>query len=219
MTLETKRTCEGCMHTAGLFGTEWRRSDPTICTAAMRLGECGCGVDTDGDMIADITDISEIARALVPRQPQTVDGEEQVTLRGFPLGTWSGEQELPAGCEYVEIGEETRVLVSCDLTAADLLTSAADPKARCREKYGDNVVVHIPIPADSVVCTPDEDSPFTDSCGAAPWNVNNEGEVEEPEEPGEECCKVCTNSQACGDSCISADATCNAEPGCACQAE
>ena len=206
----------GCMHTANLFGTEWRRSDPTICTAAMRLSECGCGVDTDGDGKADITDFSEIARAIVPRQPQIIDGEPVFTLRGFKLGTWSGATELPTGCRYVEIGEDTQVVVSCDLTAADLITSAADPKARCREKYGDNVVVHIPIPSEAVVCEPDPDAPFTDSCGDRPWEVGNEGQSGPG---GGECCKICDASQACGDSCIPATSTCNQDPGCACEAE
>jgi hypothetical protein len=30
------------------------------------------------------------------------------------------------------------------------------------------------------------------------------------------CCRVCTTGKACGDSCISASATCNVGPGCAC---
>jgi len=34
--------------------------------------------------------------------------------------------------------------------------------------------------------------------------------------PGKVCCKVCTNSQACGDSCISKNYTCHQPPGCAC---
>ena len=36
--------------------------------------------------------------------------------------------------------------------------------------------------------------------------------------PSAECCKVCTSSQPCGDSCISNSATCNQAPGCACDA-
>ncbi len=30
------------------------------------------------------------------------------------------------------------------------------------------------------------------------------------------CCRTCSSGQACGDTCISADATCNQAPGCAC---
>jgi hypothetical protein len=33
------------------------------------------------------------------------------------------------------------------------------------------------------------------------------------------CCKVCTNSQACGDGCISKSYTCHKPPGCACNAQ
>lgn len=35
--------------------------------------------------------------------------------------------------------------------------------------------------------------------------------------PAQVCCKVCSNSKACGDSCISKDKTCHQPPGCACQ--
>lgn len=35
----------GCMRTYELFTTEWRRSDPTICTAPMKLSECGCNLE------------------------------------------------------------------------------------------------------------------------------------------------------------------------------
>lgn len=30
------------------------------------------------------------------------------------------------------------------------------------------------------------------------------------------CCRVCTQSKACGDSCIPVNQTCNVGPGCAC---
>lgn len=204
----------GCMKAFDLFKTEWRRSDPTICTAAMRLGECGCGVDTDGDGVADITDVNEIARGLIPRQPQQIDGQDVVTLRGFRLGTWGDAEGLPAGCRYVQDGESTHTLVSCDLTAADLLAASGDPKDRCRAKYGDNVVVHIPVPAPAIVCNPDPEGAFTDTCGAFPWVVGDEGEP-----PAEECCRVCTSGKPCGDSCIAMDATCSQPPGCACSAD
>lgn len=39
----------GCMRTYELFTTEWRRSDPTICTVPMRMEECGCGLKIDVD--------------------------------------------------------------------------------------------------------------------------------------------------------------------------
>lgn len=35
--------------------------------------------------------------------------------------------------------------------------------------------------------------------------------------PADECCHVCRAGKACGDTCIDADETCTAEPGCACQ--
>jgi deoxyribonuclease-1 len=35
--------------------------------------------------------------------------------------------------------------------------------------------------------------------------------------PRAECCRVCSTSQACGNSCISKSKTCSKDPGCACQ--
>jgi hypothetical protein len=158
----------GCMKAAELFGTEWRRSDPTICAASARAAECGCGVDTDGDGKADITDPSEIAFALVPRQP--VDGK--ITLRGFRLGTWTDENALPAGCRYLETGDDMHTEVACDLTASDVLAGSADLKNTCRDKYGDNVVVHIPIPAGAIVCSPPADGQYNSTCGdMVPWTA------------------------------------------------
>ncbi len=158
----------GCLKTYGLFKTEWRRSDPTVCTAATRLAECGCGVDTNADGKADVIDIVEISRALVPFQPEK-DGT--LRLRGFHLGTWSDMNGLPPGCRYIETGDKdsTKTLVSCDLTASDLLAAAKDPKAKCREKYGDNVVVHVPVPASAVVCTPPAGGQYSATCGQQPW--------------------------------------------------
>jgi hypothetical protein len=156
----------GCWKAFQLFGTEWRRSDPTICTAAMRAAECGCGVDTSGDGKPDLTAVADIARALVPRQPQA----GVVTLRGFKLGTWSGAHELPAGCRYLDTGDDTQTEVACNLTASDVLSAQTDVKGKCREKYGDNVVVHIPIPADAIVCAPPADGQYSASCGEmVPW--------------------------------------------------
>ena len=34
--------------------------------------------------------------------------------------------------------------------------------------------------------------------------------------PSDPCCKVCTTGKPCGDTCISASATCSVGPGCAC---
>ena len=44
------------------------------------------------------------------------------------------------------------------------------------------------------------------------------GETEEVEDcvPADSCCKVCAESQPCGDTCIAADRECSTEPGCAC---
>jgi hypothetical protein len=210
----------GCMKSFELFGTEWRRSDPTICAVSARLSECGCAVDSDGDGKADITQPNEIAFGVVPPQPQKDEnGKDVVKLRGFPLGTWGGVDKLPSGCSFVDTGDSSQTLVVCDLSAGDLLASKNDPKGRCREKYGDNVVVHLPIPAPALVCEAPEDGAHTDNCGVRPWEIGNEGAKVEPE-PGPECCRTCgPTSKACGDACIPRANQCSAAPGCACNAE
>ncbi len=152
----------GCMVTAQLYGTQWRRSDPQVCAAAIRLVECGCSLPDNAD----------VPTGLVPPQPQKdADGNDILTLRGFPLGTWSGAAELPLGCRYVETGEAGQNLVACDLTAADLLVSADDPKGKCREKYGDNVVVHVPVPQGVISCSPPTGGAYADTCSNTPWVV------------------------------------------------
>jgi hypothetical protein len=142
------RGCEMCGNLLESTGAclPWRKSDATICAGAMRLAECGCGLKAGGDLAA----------GLVPR-----------SSRGFPLGTWSGIDELPAGCNFVDPGDGSQTVVSCDLTAADLMASARDPKGLCRSRYGDNVVVHVPVPADAVACTPPDGA----DCSATPWVI------------------------------------------------
>ena len=88
-----------------------------------------------------------------------------------PVADW--QDELPAGCRYVETGDtdSTKTLVACDLTASDVLSSQQDPKQKCREKYGDNVVVHVPVPAGAIVCTPPADGQYSATCSSMPWVV------------------------------------------------
>jgi hypothetical protein len=158
----------GCLKVYELYGSEWRRSDPTICAATSLAAECGCGVDADGDGAADITDPVEVAAALVPPPPAR---GQPVAMRGFPLGTWSGDHALPAGCRYLDLGDDSRVAVACTLTATDLLVGASDVKSVCRSKYGDNVVVHVPIPASKVVCHPHADAAAAACGGLVSWTA------------------------------------------------
>ena len=74
-----------------------------------------------------------------------------------------------------ELGQETGQQVTgipCDLTSTDVLNGAADIKERCRAKYGNNVVVHVPIPSAVIVCTPPANVDYT--CGDTPWVVTAE---------------------------------------------
>jgi hypothetical protein len=163
----------GCMLDSSIFHTEWRKSDPTICTAAMRLGECACGTDAS-KVLPPAAAARAVAEALIPPPPRKT---QDVVLRGFPLGTWSGLQNLPEGCRYASgkesSGQPSQTLVACKLTAGDILGSLGkglklgDLKDVCRGKYGNDVVVHIPLPTSALSCS----SPQGATCSAQPWDV------------------------------------------------
>lgn len=140
----------GCMLNADINDTAFRKSDTTVCAATIRLSECVCS-PTGSDSLPEM--ISPAGR------------------RGFPLGTWSSPAALPTGCRFVDAGDASQTIVTCDLTAADVLDYALDLKGRCQTKYADNVVVHVPMPdATAVACSPDQSaSPYADSCPALPW--------------------------------------------------
>lgn len=170
----------GCLRSYELFTTEWRRSDPAVCAAAMRLTECGCGLDVDGDSVIDIAagdklpnGREEIARILVPSI------REDSFLRGFQLGTWTDPTGLPDGCHFVDItaegssvnrgaGEHGQNLVVCDITAERVETAGftldqafSDMKTFCQATYAQDVVVHVPlagnhIPEAEFICNPPE---------------------------------------------------------------
>jgi hypothetical protein len=187
-----------CMHMFSVFTTHWRRSDPSVCAASMRLAECNCGVDVNGDkklntgdlLLGQKDDSSEryekIARALVSEK-----------RRGFLLGTWGEEDGLPPNCRYVqETGEDPadplgnfRTLVACDIPAGAVVNRAEDIKEWCRETYANDVVVHVPIPADQIVCEPKGgDNGTAESCGNQPWVLGQENsrataEAENPSGP------------------------------------
>ncbi len=145
----------GCLYNAEINETEFRKSDTTLCSSMTRLAECGCSVTGE-------TPLSELV------SPWEV--------RGFQLGTWSGfvsgseaETALPPNCRYVDIGENGQTIVTCDLSAADLLYGAADVRAACADKYADMIVVHVPIPS-GVTCDPStSESPYAGTCSATPW--------------------------------------------------
>ncbi|MEM6997022.1 MAG: hypothetical protein AAF721_41345 [Myxococcota bacterium] len=190
----------GCVGSNALFGTGWRRSDPSVCAVANRLRECGCtaeGLDglieqykEDNPIVAlgtsnprefegPFVDLPPGAQAaivlgdvLLPPQPR--DGDEgDVTKRGFELATWDDREGLPAGCRYAKGEDRLRSVVVCDITSTDLRGHLSDPKEFCRSTYGNQVVVHVPVPSAALSCTP----PDTDeggTCSDAPWNIGAE---------------------------------------------
>lgn len=157
----------GCSVVKDLFGTHWRSSDSQISAAAMRLAECGCTVGGDSSI--------DLGAALIPSVSEQVEAGG-ISLRGFPLGTWSDANELPTGCEYIDVGKEfggkaSQTLVACDIRGGDLLKRPEDPKEFCRQQYGEDVVVHVPIPGDALECNPPKDGLYSDSCSDMPWVV------------------------------------------------
>lgn len=140
----------GCMLNADINDTAFRKSDTTVCSATIRLSECACSA----------TGSESLAKMISPPD-----------RRGFPLGTWSDPEGLPAGCRFIDVGDGSQTVVTCDLTGSDVLDYALDLKGRCQTKYADNVVVHVPMPATtSIACAPSSSaSPYADSCPALPW--------------------------------------------------
>ena len=161
----------------------WRKSDPSVCTMAMRIAECGCTINiNEGSAdfrkldLAVETDL-ELARELfVPE-----------SRRGFTLGTWDGVGQLPAGCRYVRTGDPQTVtvgattvadlnadqnIVACDLKASHITSATAkDPKEACRTTYGEEVVVHVRAPEPTMATlTCDTTKP---SCEGVPWDFAN----------------------------------------------
>ncbi|HET6612668.1 MAG TPA: hypothetical protein VFG83_11800 [Kofleriaceae bacterium] len=149
----------GCMLNVAINDTSFSKADSTICPAAMRLGECACYVD-DPDL--------DFAEVISP-----------AGRRGFPMGTWSGfvlgdeaATELPVGCAYVALGDDSQTVVACDLTAGDVLDHASDLKGFCHDQYADSLVIHVPIPGDLITCYGDEaEGPYAASCTQTPWVV------------------------------------------------
>ncbi len=171
----------GCGVAKDLFGTHWRSSDSQICAVSMRLSECGCTVG--GDASADL------GFALVPSVRDQMD-KGGISFRGFPLGTWSDQKALPTGCEYVDIGTEfggepSRTIVACDIRGGDLLQRPEDPKEFCRQQYGEDVVVHVPIPETALECDPPKDGQYAESCSDMPWVVSSPVEEANEESRGE----------------------------------
>jgi hypothetical protein len=174
--------CMGMVDSGG--GVEWRVSDPTIAAATALMTECGCFVELpDGTRI---TDAQAIAGAVVPPGgeypvPVDFDGVTLDFLRGFRIGTWNDPNGLPAGCRYVEHDADfeqglvdTHTLVTCDIRASDLAntTNAGELKEFCRRRYGDDVIVHVPLPGDLIKCEPPEDAgPYCQ--GLAPWAMDD----------------------------------------------
>jgi hypothetical protein len=193
-----------------LFNTEWRRSDPSVCAAANRLRECGCSIPGLTDGLTLPAAAKAVGDAVVP--PEGKDG----WYRGFKLGTWndSDPKELsttpleerlsaPAGCRYVNIGDDSKTVIACRLTVDDFLQDVDDAKETCREKYGMDVVVHVPVPGGAIECSPDG-SEANASCGAMPWNIGFEGEAEDKgdgdvENPGGEDCFKARDDKGCSD--------------------
>lgn len=152
----------GCMIANTLYETEWRRSDHQVSVAAYQLGTCGCSV-------GDATTADEAASLIVPSAEfQKENNNGELTLRGFRLGTWSDAAGLPADCEYIQTEGSLQTMVACNVYGSDLADNSNDLKGFCRQKYAQNVVVHVPIAADAISCEIPEDATH---CGEEPWVI------------------------------------------------
>lgn len=201
----------GCMGAFDLFETEWRRSDSEVCVISTRLRECGCKAelfDEKGEVVGEITDPEQLGFAVVPRQfDEDGDPLEEVTLRGFQLGTWgengNGIKNLPENCRQVKTGDkfpprigategaDMKNIVACDIKADKFISESTpvegqpgkfkhpDLKETCRATYGNDVVVHVPVPRPGseseylvipnarIVCE-------NETCGDEPWVIRDD---------------------------------------------
>jgi hypothetical protein len=137
-----------CHLNADINETQYRKSDNVICSASVRLAECGCS-------IVDGTALSE---ALAP--PSAL---------GFELGAWTGLGELPPGCRFHPVTDGADNLVVCDLTGAEVLQNASEIKSYCRDRFADDIVVHVAIEPSAIRCEPAADGVYADDCTSQPW--------------------------------------------------
>jgi len=158
----------------------FRKSDPSVCTAAMRIAECGCSVTVAGKTtkldLKNTADLETLQELFIPS-----------SRRGFTLGTWDGIGQLPNGCRYVRLGDAPsysiaginvtdanvdQQVVACDLKASHITTATAkDPKEACRATYGEDIVVHVRFPTpETATITCDTSKP---KCAGAPWDFAN----------------------------------------------
>jgi hypothetical protein len=173
----------GCTNCGGLNCVPWRKSDPSVCTMAMRIAECGCKINiknaTGKSRVLDLKKAADVALAQELFVPNA--------RRGFTLGTWDGMDKLPSGCRYISTGDPTKVtvngasvtdklaaqtLVACDLNGSHITAATAkDPKEACRQTYGDDVVVHVRAP-DPGLATLSCDT-TKPQCKGIPWDFKN----------------------------------------------
>ena len=153
-----------CMLNADINETAWRRSDNAICAVINRLRECGCGLDGGYDLF-------DALLLHVDDMDWEDEDEAQYNVRGFPLGGWAGKETLPPGCRYVEVGDFSRTVVQCNLTALEVINHADEVKKHCIAKYADKIVVHVPLPQTPIVCEPADDAAYPQGCQEKPWVI------------------------------------------------
>ncbi len=179
-------TKDGFMRACMMCGTKecvpFRKSDPSVCTMAMRIAECGCSINVKSGTSTRKLNLTKKADLAIAKDLFVPNAR-----RGFTLGTWDGIDKLPTGCRYVRTGDSQNIkvggvpftdanadqtVVVCDLNANHITTATAkDPKEACRQTYGDEIVVHVRAPDPSVAtlkCTSTKAS-----CQGVPWDFGN----------------------------------------------
>lgn len=142
----------GCFLNSFRNETQDRKSDSIICSASMRLAECGCGLTIDAEF------------------PQALSPDD---VLGFRLGSWESDDAPFGPCAFVDLGPGgDQHLVTCPLTAHEVLTNATELKAYCQDTYADEIVVHVDVAAQAVLCTPNpQEEPYAAECSETPWVV------------------------------------------------
>ncbi|GEM_PF-2469688 len=182
-------------------------SAPTDATPALALAYVADVTIADGMVLAAGAAFVKTWRVRNPGPGAWSEDAMLCYVGGQNLGTRSSV-ELPT------VGADEECEVSVEMIAPNTPGEYATYWQLCKdgEFYGPRLYASIVVPTVVPVVAPTiaqraaPVAPVVPVAPAAPVA---------PVQP-RACCKYCTNSKACGDSCISANKTCHKPPGCAC---
>lgn len=137
---EQQRDLAACAVVGSAQGVGWRNSDPSICARSLRAARCGIAFEPVPD-----------------------------ALTGFELRGWTHRETLPIGCRYLDIQGGTpaapfRGVVVCSADRADVEAYSRAGKrlqAMCRDRFGVNLALQVPLRAIARRVVPAPDAPPT----------------------------------------------------------